>query len=247
MRTLGKKVIRYENVVSTNETLRELAQQGIGHGTVVTSIVQTGGKGRLGRTWESPEGGLWMSVLLELDDGFDISRSGLISLLAGSSVATAIIMEYELDAGVKWPNDILIEGRKISGILSELFQIEGKRYVVLGIGVNVNNSVREGYDFSDGSTSISEEFGKKVKLEVLENTILEELDFRLELLANSEFDKILEDWRNLSETLGRHVHVITPGSEVRGIAKDIDGTGSLLMDMDGRIETISVGDCRHLD
>ncbi len=247
MRTMGKKIIRYANVTSTNATIKELAHQEIGHGTVVTAGMQTMGRGRLGRAWESPEGGLWMSILLEIDEKIDTHRLGLLPLMAGASVATSILMEYELDAGLKWPNDVLISGRKVCGILSEGFSIEKKQFVVLGIGVNVNNLVRVGYDFSDFSTSISEEFGKKVKLDVLENTILEEIDFRLELMGNAEYDKILDDWRELSETLGRHVHVIMPGGEIRGTAKDIDANGSLIVDIDGRMETVSAGDCRHLD
>jgi BirA family biotin operon repressor/biotin-[acetyl-CoA-carboxylase] ligase len=247
LRTLGNKIIRYETVTSTNQVLKELMEEGLGNGTLVTAKVQTAGRGRLDRTWESPEGGLWMSILLELDDSFDINRIGLISLIAGSSVTTAILMEFGVDAGVKWPNDVLISGRKVCGILAEMHIFQDKRFVILGIGINANNKMTNAYDFSDSSTSICEEFGKKVEMSVLENTILEELDFRMELLKNAVFDKILEDWRELSVTLGRRVNVVTPSGEIRGLAKDIDIDGSLLIDMDGRIEKVLVGDCRHLD
>jgi BirA family biotin operon repressor/biotin-[acetyl-CoA-carboxylase] ligase len=228
--------------------MKELLIYGIAvNGSVITSVTQSDGKGRLGRKWESPEGGLWMSVLLEMGADFDTSKLGLISLMAGGSVATAIIMEYELDAGLKWPNDVLIDGRKVSGILAELVDFEEKRFVILGIGINVNNRIAGSYEFSDCSTSIAEEFKKNVKIDVLENTILEELDFRMGQLKNQEYGLILDDWRNLSETLGRHVKAITPGGEYNGLAKDIDENGSLILDMDGRIETILAGDCRHLD
>ncbi len=247
MRTLGNKIIRYETVTSTNQVLKDLIGEGVGNGAVVTAKVQTAGRGRLDRSWESPEGGLWMSVLLELGDSFDTNRLGLISLMAGSTVATAILMEFGVDAGVKWPNDVMISGRKVCGILAEMHIFQDKKYVILGIGINANNKMADTYDFSDSSTSIAEEFGKKIEMSVLENTILEELDFRMELLKNAEFDKILDDWRELSVTLGKRVNVVTPNGELRGMAKDIDVDGSLLIDLDGRVEKIMVGDCRHLD
>ncbi len=246
-RLLGRKTIRFDTVASTNEILKGLTIDGIEAGTVVTSNIQTHGRGRLDRKWESPEGGLWMSVLLETDTTFESSKFGLLPLMAGASVATAIIMEYDLDAGVKWPNDVLIGGRKVSGILCELIERGGMRCAVVGIGVNVNNPVKEGYEFSGLSTSVVEEFGKPVGLEDLENAVLEELDFRNRLLSQGEYDKILDDWRELTVTLGKRVAVNTPGGLVNGTANDVDDNGSLILDCDGRTEKISVGDCQHLE
>lgn len=118
---------------------------------------------------------------------------------------------------------------------------------IIGIGININNPVQNGYDFSSISTSVAEEFGKKVKLEVLENTILEELNFRAELLETKEYDIILEDWRNLSETLGKKVTIHAPNKKITGIAKDIDENGSLLIEgEDGRVTKVIAGDCEHL-
>ncbi len=246
-RLLGRKTIRYDIVTSTNELLRELAADGIETGTVVTARAQFSGRGRLDRKWESPEGGLWMSILLETDAGFEANRFGLVPLMAGASVATSIIMEYDLDAGVKWPNDVLIGGRKVSGILCELIERGGTRCAIVGIGVNVNNPVKEGYDFSGQSTSVMEEFGKPVGLEDLENTILEELNFRNELLSEGDFGKILDDWRELSITLGKKVSVQTPGGEINGTAENIDDNGALILKCNGERRTVNAGDCRHLE
>jgi len=246
-RLLGRKTIRFDTVESTNEILKSLTIDGIEAGTVVTSNIQTHGKGRLDRKWESPEGGLWMSVLLETDTAFESNKFGLLPLMAGASVATAIIMEYDLDAGVKWPNDVLIGGRKVSGILCELIERSGMRCAVVGIGINVNNPVKEGYEFSGLSTSVVEEFGKPVGLEDLENAVLEELDFRNGLLSQGEYDKILDDWRELTVTLGKRVAVNTPGGLVNGTANDVDDNGSLILDCGGRTEKINVGDCQHLE
>jgi BirA family biotin operon repressor/biotin-[acetyl-CoA-carboxylase] ligase len=246
-RLLGNKIIRYDVVTSTNEVLKELARDGIGHGTVVTAKIQTNGFGRLGRKWESPEGGLWMSVLLQVDQTFDNGKFGLVPLMAGSSVATAILMEYGLDAGVKWPNDVMIEGRKVCGILCELVEHEGTRYVIIGIGINVNNPVKHGYEFSEFSTSIAEEFEKSVKMEVLENTILEELDFRTELLFKAEYDKITDDWRELSVTIGKIVKVTMSNGEIFGNAREIDESGSLIVEVNGQPVKVNAGDCQHLE
>jgi BirA family biotin operon repressor/biotin-[acetyl-CoA-carboxylase] ligase len=245
-RLLGNKIIRYDTVTSTNEILKELALDGIGPGTMITAKIQTNGIGRLGRNWESPDGGLWMSVLLEVDQKFENDKFGLVPLIAGSSVATAILMEYGLDAGVKWPNDVMIDGRKVCGILCELVEHEGIRYVIIGIGINVNNPVKHGYEFSEFSTSIAEEFEKSVKMEVLENTILEELDFRIELLSNTEFDRILNDWRELSVTLGKNVKITMPNGDISGIAQDIDENGSLIIESNGQPVKVNAGDCKHL-
>lgn len=245
---LGFKTLRYETVDSTNAVLKALAEDGVEPGAVVTAKVQTGGKGRMGRRWESPEGGLWMSVLLETGSAFKDDKFGLLPLMAGASVATAVIMEHDLDASVKWPNDVMIGDRKACGILGELFRTDGRDMAVMGIGVNVNNKVRAAnYEFSKVSTSICEELGRPVPLDTLETAILEELGFRMEQLESGESQKLLDDWRSLSSTLGRQVSVSTPAGEVRGLAKDIDDDGSLLIDTKGLLNKVSVGDCRHLE
>jgi BirA family biotin operon repressor/biotin-[acetyl-CoA-carboxylase] ligase len=246
-RKLGFKTFRYDTVDSTNDLLKGLAADGIEPGAVVTARIQTGGKGRMGRRWESPEGGLWMSVLLDAVPALRENKFGLLPLMAGASVASAIAMEYGLDASVKWPNDVLVGGRKACGILGELFKAQGRDLAVMGIGVNVNNRIRNaGYEFSGASTSIMEEFGRDAHIETLEVAILEELGFRLELLEAGEHRKILDDWRQLSSTLGREVSVSTPSGIVKGVARDIDDDGSLLLESGGRTVTVMAGDCTHL-
>ncbi len=244
----GRRIFRYETIGSTNEALKELAQQGAGPGTIVVSKVQTKGKGRIQRTWESPGGGLWMSILIETEKDFDNNKFGLIPLMSGCAVATSVMHEYNIDAGVKWPNDVLINGKKACGILGEILNVDGKQLAIIGIGINVNNKVQEGYEFSKVSTSIIEERGSKSKLEDLENTILMEIKHREEMLAAGKYDELLDEWRELSDTLGKRVKIITQNEEFEGLAKDIDENGSLILEMDdGRLKTINVGDCQHLD
>lgn len=244
----GRKIFRYETIGSTNEALKELAQQGAGPGTIVVSKVQTKGKGRIQRTWESPGGGLWMSILIETEKDFDNNKFGLIPLMSGCAVATSVMHEYNIDAGVKWPNDVLINGRKACGILGEILNVDGKQLAIIGIGINVNNKVQAGYEFSQVSTSIIEERGKKSKLEDLENTILMELKHREEMLTAEKYDELLDEWRELSDTLGKRVKLTAPKEEFEGLAKDIDENGSLILEMgDGSLKTVNVGDCIHLD
>jgi len=245
--SIGHKIIRYGSVTSTNEVLRELAQEGIEPGTVVVSSVQTKGKGRMTRTWESPEGGLWMSVLLETKKEFDNNKFGLIPLMSGCAVATAVMHEYNIDAGVKWPNDVLINGKKACGILGEIINVEEKQLAIIGIGINVNNKVQEGYEFSQVSTSLIEERGRKSRIEELENAILQELNHRNEMLVAGKYDELLDEWRELSGTLGKRVKITTLDEEFEGLTKDIDENGSLILEMDdGSLKTINVGDCQHL-
>lgn len=244
---VGHKLIRYGAVSSTNEVLKRLAEDGVEPGTVVVAEVQNKGRGRLDRTWESPKGGLWLSVLLDAEKQTAEGKTGLITLTAGCAVAEAISNTFKLEARVKWPNDVLIKGKKVCGILGEMLKVEKKQLAVLGIGVNVNNPVKKGYDFSPFSTSLTEELKKELAMEELEAEILCQLEKRNALLINGEFNAILEDWRKLADTLGKNVRIITPTGQLEGMAKDIDDNGSLLVKMlDGKIETITAGDCEHL-
>jgi len=243
---VGQKIFRYDSLTSTNEVLKELAQDGFEPGIVVIGGIQTKGRGRLDRTWESPEGGLWLSVLMDATPVFHDNKFGVIPLMASCAVARSITALTELEARVKWPNDVMINGRKTCGILGEILDLE-KGLAIIGIGINVNNSVREGYDFSPVSTSIHEEVGREVSLEELEHVLLDELDRRAVQITEGSSDDILEEWRSLSDTLGRNVRITTTTCEIVGIAKDIDENGSLIVDTDDREVTVLAGDCEHLE
>lgn len=244
---IGRKIIRYDSVNSTNEVLRELAREGVEPGTVVVSAVQTEGRGRMSRTWESPEGGLWLSVLLNATSEIEQDKFGLIPLMAGCAAVSAISDITSLNARVKWPNDVLVRGRKVCGILGEMVKVEERQLAIIGMGLNVNNPVQTGYEFSLASTSIVEETGDKASIDELEAAILEELEVRAALLANGEFDDILNEWRELSDTLGKRVRIKIQTEDIEGIARDIDENGSLLVEKgDGQVEKVMAGDCEHI-
>jgi BirA family biotin operon repressor/biotin-[acetyl-CoA-carboxylase] ligase len=244
---IGQKIFRYESVTSTNEVLKDLAQDGFEPGTVVVGGIQIRGRGRLERSWESPKGGLWLSVLLDASPSFHEDKFGIIPLMTACAVAHAIASATTLAVRVKWPNDVLINERKTCGILGELLKVNNSQLAVVGIGINVNNPVRAGYEFSPVSTSLYEELGKEVNLEELERVLLTELDCRVTLLAEKKFDAILEEWRSLSDTLGRKVRITTQTGEIEGLAKDIDENGSLIIETDDKTITILAGDCAHLE
>jgi BirA family biotin operon repressor/biotin-[acetyl-CoA-carboxylase] ligase len=161
-------------------------------------------------------------------------------------VANAIAGATALAARVKWPNDVLIDGRKTCGILGDIINMD-KGLAVVGIGINVNNKVREGYEFSGISTSISEELGRNIDIEELEHVLLAELDHRKDLLAEGKYDDILEEWRSLADTLGRKVRITTLKEDIEGLAVDIDENGSLIVETDGRTEVLLAGDCEHME
>ncbi len=244
---IGQKIFRYGSVTSTNVILKELALEGFEPGTVVVSVIQTKGCGRLERAWDSPKGGLWLSVLLDTGGVQSGEKFGLIPLMTASAVADAMASTAALAARLKWPNDVLINGKKACGILGEILKVEGKQLAIVGIGLNVNNPVREGYEFSAVSTSVSEELGKDADLLELETAILSELANRNSLLNAGKYDQILNEWRGLSDTLGKRVKITTPTEEIEGIAKDVNESGSLVLERDGKVETIVAGDCEHFD
>ena len=246
-KVIGRKIIRYESVTSTNEVLKELALDGVEPGTVVVSGIQTEGRGRMSRTWESPEGGLWLSVLLDATSEIEQETLGIIPLMAGCAAVSAISLLTGLNARVKWPNDVLIKGRKVCGILGEMVKVEERQLAIIGMGLNVNNPVQEDYEFSQVSTSIVEELGDKASIDELEAAILEELEVRAALLAKGEFHSIIEEWRGLSDTLGKRVRIKIQTEDIEGLARDIDENGSLLVEMgDGEVEKVMAGDCEHI-
>jgi BirA family biotin operon repressor/biotin-[acetyl-CoA-carboxylase] ligase len=244
---IGQKIFRYDSVTSTNVILRELALEGFEPGTVVVSTIQTKGCGRLERTWDSPKGGLWLSVLLKTEGVLSGEKFGLIPLMTSSAVATALANTAGFAVRVKWPNDVLINGKKACGILGEIIKVDEKQMAIVGIGLNVNNNVKEGYEFSAVSTSVSEELGKDADLLELEAAILCELANGNDLLNTGKYDNILKEWRDRSDTLGKKVRITTATEEIEGLAKDIDENGSLVLDRDGQAVTVMAGDCTHLE
>ena len=228
------KVIRYGQVPSTQDLAREAAQKLGGIGTVILAESQSLGRGRKGRSWASPVGGLYFTAVLRPS-----SRPGLIPLMAGVAVAEAIRRLTGLGAELKWPNDILMGRKKVAGVLAEtVWRGDEALYTLLGIGLNINNILPE--DLPQ-ATTLSKELGREVDAESLLSELLGEIGVWSERLDES-LDGVLDAWRGLSATLGRKVDVVdSTGEWIRGVAVDVDLDGALLVDVGGEIRRVHSG------
>jgi BirA family biotin operon repressor/biotin-[acetyl-CoA-carboxylase] ligase len=237
---IGRKVVHFNLTTSTNAVARQMADEGIEEGTVVVAESQTRGKGRLGRKWITKPGGVWMSVVLR--PRIDPAHAASITLLAAVSVAKALRGEGA-EAVIKWPNDVLVNGKKICGILTEMSaETDAVSFVVLGIGVNVNNPVP-----LETATTLKAELGRKVDRVRLVQAMLEQLEEDYLTFKTQGFTPILWEWRRYSDTLGRPVEVSHQDEVIRGIAQDVADDGSLIVQLgDGTQRKIVSGDCVHL-
>ncbi len=255
---LAQTVEVHEALSSTQERARELAREGTPHGTLVVAKVQTGGRGRLGRRWGSPKGGLWMSLVLRPE--FGASLAPRITQTAAVGVAKAL-WELGVEARIKWPNDLLVDGKKICGILAESSTAnvptpakrvrpalgEANRpldYVVLGIGLNANLDPASLEVPDRQVATLREELAHDVDLLDTIQRILTNLDAELNRIE--EFAAVLEDWRALNCTLGERVRVQRFGETLEGRAVDLSPDGTLLLETPDRTIELYEGEIEHL-
>lgn len=229
-RVIGKEIVVCDEVNSTNDIAMEKGAQGEKEGLVVIADSQLLGKGRLGRTWISPKGvNLYLSVLLRPE--FPPLQAPALTMMASVAVAAAISKTTGLDARIKWPNDILIDQKKVSGILTEMNAEEERiHYVVIGVGINVNMKKE---DFPEGlrmpATSLMESLGRRVDRTELLYTLLESMDSNYEGLKTKGIMPMVQEWRRLCSTLHKRVRVSLPGEVITGVAEDITQEGGLVV------------------
>ncbi|MDW7649840.1 MAG: biotin--[acetyl-CoA-carboxylase] ligase [Bacillota bacterium] len=239
---LGKKVIHQHEVESTNRVLRELADKGEPEGTVVLAEQQTAGRGRLGRSWSSPQGGVWLSVLLR--PSLPPFKVQLVTLLAAVAAVEATETVVGITPGIKWPNDLLVDGKKLAGILTEVSaEMERVNYLILGIGINVNipagNFTGE---LTETATSLQAATGSSTDRVAWVKTFLTKLEREYIRAQKQGFSDVLERWRRYSVTIGYAVDVNLGNHTVSGTAVDIDEQGALLVKTDTAVETFLAGD-----
>ncbi len=242
---IGSVIISFKKVDSTNDSAYALAEKGIAEGAVVIAEEQTKGKGRHGRKWESPpKSGVYMSCVIR--PKMAPNEIAKITLLAAVAVAKAVRLFTGLEAMIKWPNDILVNGRKVCGILTEMkAEQDSIDFIILGIGVNINTPIA---CLPKGGSSLKEElsgYSKKGDLSRVGfvKKILESLEEELSLLRIKGFKPIIEEWRSLSALPGAKIKVLLPDRTIEGEAHDIDSDGSLMVRLDsGVIEKVSSGD-----
>jgi BirA family biotin operon repressor/biotin-[acetyl-CoA-carboxylase] ligase len=240
---LGQVLHCYEELGSTNDRAKQLAEEGAEHGEVVVAERQTAGRGRRGRTWlSSARRNVTFSVVLR-PEALPPARAAELTLVAAVAVCDAL-RQAGVDAGIKWPNDVLVGGRKIAGILTEM-EAEPDRvhWVVLGVGVNVNARLEDfPPELRGEATSVLLARGQPAPRSLFLAACLTGLEDWYDRHAEGGFEPIRAAWRARSVTLGREVSVRTDGGDLVGRAEDIDETGALLVRTERGLERILSGD-----
>jgi BirA family transcriptional regulator, biotin operon repressor / biotin---[acetyl-CoA-carboxylase] ligase len=236
---LGKKIYYFDVVDSTNNYAKKIATEGCEDGTVVISEKQTAGRGRLGREWNSSDSkGIRISIVLRPE--LVPEDVQIITLAAAISVSYAIKEATGMDSGIKWPNDIILDGKKVCGILTEMSSETGRvNHIVLGIGINVNQDIEDfPMDLRDIAVSLKmnalkENIELPLKYGFDRSMIIKALLVNLEHLYsainNYQTDEIITKWKNLSVTLGKHICITLQNKQIFGIAKDITKDGKLIV------------------
>ena len=227
----------YDEIPSTMDIARDLARKGCPHLTVVIAERQHQGRGRLQRTWHSSPGGLYFTVVLRPQ--IPPTLSPRINLATSLYLAQTLRDLHGIEAQVKWPNDIMVAGQKISGMLAEMeAEIDRVRFINVGIGLNVNNEPPEDLPMA---VSIKQLLGYTVDRKKILKALLKRFEKGLDAEA---FERVITEWKKLSVTLNRPVRVVTHQSVYKGTAIDVDDNGALVLQSeDGTTQTIFHGDC----
>jgi BirA family biotin operon repressor/biotin-[acetyl-CoA-carboxylase] ligase len=240
---IGHKIYAFQEVDSTNIIAKFLAGVGVEEGTIVIARSQIKGKGRRGKKWESPLGGIWLSIIVHPE--ISPQQASLITLGAGVAVTKAI-RKLGVDARIKWPNDILIGDKKISGILTEAnSKFHTLDYIVVGIGIDSNldlNSISKKTKIR--ATTLKDELKRNIDERILIKNLLEEFENIYEHFKNEDFEEILYEWRSLSQTIGSYVVIEQPfGKILKGYVVGINNQGSLILELDnGELKKVISGE-----
>ncbi|NHI82713.1 MAG: biotin--[acetyl-CoA-carboxylase] ligase [Candidatus Thorarchaeota archaeon] len=246
-KVISPRIICLEEALSTNLVAKRLIDDGGSEGIIVIADRQVNGRGRHGRRWYSPLGGLYLSIVLQPPAG--AASSPLLGIMLANAAVSALEETARLQARLKWPNDLLVNGKKLGGILSELVPTtKGRLVAILGIGINISSQI---LDFPDRlrntMTTIAEESHVVPTREVLASSIINNADSQLqEVYETRAFDSILMNYAEICETLGRDVMVRLSTENLRGTAVEIDASGGLIVkNRDGQ-HLVSAGEVIHL-
>lgn len=247
---MASRVVWYDSVSSTNDVADHLATDGAAHGTVVAADSQRSGRGRMGRAWHSPPGaGLYVSVVLDpasfvgpVERG-TASAASRVTLTAGVALADALRAATGLPAAIKWPNDLVVERRKVCGILAEgAASGDTLRYVILGFGVNVLASAYPP-EIADRATSIEAELGRPVDRGAVFAESLACLAERLRQVSAGGFGALLDAWRQLSpSSVGARVRISAAGGWIDAVTAGLDADGALLVRAEGSLRRVIAGE-----
>jgi BirA family biotin operon repressor/biotin-[acetyl-CoA-carboxylase] ligase len=241
---IGRDIQVFEQTTSTNDVIEKLARDGVREGVVVFAESQTRGRGRLGRKWVSPaRKGLWFSILLR--PNLRPQETTQLTVASATALRRAIVSQTKLQPEIKWPNDILIGGKKVAGILTEMSaELDRVRHVIPGIGIDVNQDVSEfPAELRKIATSLKIEAREAIDRPALATAVLEELDKDYSRVCARKFSEIAEEWVEHCGTIGREVTVQIGDRKIRGCAETLDDDGSLVLRTEhGRLQRITGGD-----
>ena len=240
---VGKRIEYYENIDSTNAAAKDLALKGAPEGTVVVAEHQTKGKGRLKRSWLSlPGENILFSVIFYPQISTD--RVFRLTMLASIAAVKAVRRICKVDAKIKWPNDLYINGKKVCGVLTEFSaDFDSVHYTVVGIGLNVNFNTSKNREIKNIATSLMEECGEKISRLSVFTALLEELDLLYKSFVETGGEGLEKEWSKYSMVVNRKVKIISGKEEKCGIAKGINASGHLiLLNEKGENEEIVCGD-----
>ncbi len=246
--TLRPVIVLLDETDSTNDHARSLVLDGAEEGLVVVARRQRAGRGRYGRHWSSPQGGLYATFVIR--PRLSAELAPMLGLLVACAVVDAVRHITGILIRLKWPNDLLIRGLKVGGILSELiFNKAHQPFALVGLGLNVNTHVRDLPLAIQGlSTSLLDESGTDTDLNQLLIEICERIDVRLRQVGSEQsYRMILDEWKSLSDTLGRMIRIERPEGALVGKAVDIDDSGSLVVQVcPGEYQIVRYGEVFHL-
>jgi BirA family biotin operon repressor/biotin-[acetyl-CoA-carboxylase] ligase len=235
------KIHYFEEIESTMDIAKNLARNDCPDFTVVIAGSQNRGRGRLKRTWLSSAGGLYFTIVLRPQ--MPPVLSSRVGFAAAMILAKTLRRRFDIEAVVKWPNDILVDGKKISGMLSEMeAEADMVSFINIGIGINVNNDPGKSEPMA---TSLRNILGRKIPKKPLLSGFLNEFE---SYINSSDLDLVVSEWKKYSVTLNSYVKIITGQEVSEGFALDVDENGALLLRLDnGSIKKILHGDCFHVD
>lgn len=236
---LQDRIFHFQALDSTMDKAKALAKTHAPHLSVVIAENQTSGRGRLNRKWFSSEGGLWFTLILKPQTPPVLSY--IYNFAASLSLSMCLKHLFKVDVSVKWPNDLLLNGKKLVGLLSEM-ETRGDmvEFINIGMGINVNNHPRE---VEPKSISLKDVLGKNVSRRLILETFLEDFEKRIQ---DIDCKTIIDQWKKQTSTIGSLVRIETTGDVFQGLAVDVDETGALMIqDPAGKTKKIIYGDCFH--
>ncbi len=246
---IGNEIFYHETLGSTQDHAIKMATDQKNNGVVVIAQKQTGGRGRAGRHWISPKGGIWLSIILHPE--FDISVATLFPIASSLALSKAIEKCFNITPELKWPNDVTIKGKKIAGILVDASLESNKiESIVLGVGINFDVKIKEVEKSLKNTPNFYgveslKKFKKDVKQIQFVQVFLSELEKIFEVLDSNQIKKIIKEWTARSSTIGKNVKLVTKEGKISGKAIKIDDDGALVIS-DKKNTRVLAGDIIHL-